>query len=86
MPDLDGQFPALRRGAHALGVVHGERHGLFLVDVLASLERRHEMLAVEVLGRGDDDGVNALVIQQVAVVQVGLGGGRQLLGSSRRLV
>ena len=70
-----------------LGVVHGERHGLLLVDVLAGIERGGEMLGVQVLRRGDQDRVDVLVFEQVAVVQVGLGVGAILaLASSRRRV
>ena len=78
MPDLhDALFAGvLVRGAHALGVVHGERHGLFLVDVLAGIERGGEALGVQVLRRGDQDGVDILVLQQAAIVEVGLGVGR----------
>jgi len=45
---------------HPLGVIHVERHGFFLVDLLARLERCDEMLGVQMLGRGDEDGVNRL--------------------------
>ena len=70
-----------------LGVVHGERHGLFLVDMLAGVERRGEVLAVQVLRGGDQDGVDALVVEQVAVIEVGLGVRRDgSLTSSRRRV
>src|ERR1022692_1098374 len=67
---------ALVSRAHALGMLHAERHGLFLIDVFAGVERRHEVLAMQVLRRGDEDRVDALVVQQVAVVEIGLGGGR----------
>ncbi len=67
---------ALIRGAHALGVLHAERHGLFLVDVLAGVERGDEVLAMQVLRRGDEHRVDALVVQQVAVIEISLGAGR----------
>ncbi len=60
-------------------MLHGERHGLFLVDVLAGVERGGEVLAVQVLRGGDEDGVDVLVVEQVAVVEVGLGVGRDRL-------
>jgi hypothetical protein len=79
MADLHGALAGpLVSGAHALGVVHAERHGLFLVDVLARVERRYEMLAMQMLRRGDEDRVDALVVQKVAVVEIGLGRGRRL--------
>src|SRR6185369_16719775 len=55
------------------------RHRLFLVDVLPGGQRGGEVLAVQVLRRGDQDGVDGLVVEQVAVVEVGLGVGRDLL-------
>jgi hypothetical protein len=53
MADLHGMLAAvfLEGGAHALGVIHGERHGLFLVHMLAGGDGRGEVLAVEVLRR-----------------------------------
>ncbi len=78
--DLHGALAGLLEGgAHALGVVHGERHGLFLVDVLAGVQRGDEVLAVQVLRGGDQDGVDGLVVEQVAVVEIGLGSGHDLL-------
>ena len=65
--------------AHALGVIHREGHRLFLVDVLAGGERGDEVLAMQVLRRGDQDGVDGLVVEQVAVVEIRLGVGRDLL-------
>src|SRR5260370_33493615 len=45
---------------------------------LARVERRYEMLAMQMLRRGDEDRVHALVVQKVAVVEIGLGRGRRL--------
>ena len=75
MADLHGVLAAvvLVSRAHALGVVHRERHRLFLVDVLAGAERGDEMLAVQMLRRGDQDRVDVLVVEQVAVIEIGLG-------------
>src|SRR5206468_9988878 len=42
------------------------------VDMLAGLDRRDEVLAMQVLRRGNQDGINGRVFQQVPVVQVGL--------------
>src|ERR1017187_515980 len=80
MADLHGMLAGvlLESRAHAFGVVHRERHGLFLVDMLATGEGGGEMLAVEVLRGSDQDGVDILVVQQAAIVQVGLGGRRDL--------
>ena len=74
MPDLHRAFAGfLVRRAHALGVVDGERHGLFLIHVLAGVERGDEVLAVQVLRSGDQDGVDDLVVEQMAVIEIGLG-------------
>ena len=81
MADLHGALAGfLVGGAHALGVVDGERHGLFLIDVLAGIERGGEMLAMEMLRRGDQDGVDGFVVEQIAVVEIGLGVGRNQFG------
>jgi hypothetical protein len=63
-----------------LGVIHRERHGLFLIDVLPGLDGVDEMLAVQVLRRGDDNGVDRLVVQQTAVIQICGRGRHQPLG------
>ena len=81
MADLDG-MPAgivVESGAHAFGVLHGERHGFFLIDVLAAAESGGEVLGVEVLRGGDEDGVDVRVVEQAAIVEVGLGVGRAAL-------
>ena len=89
MADLHGMLAAvfLVGGAHALGVIHGERHGLFLIDMLAGGDGGGEVLAVQVLRRGDQDRVDVLVFEQAAIIEVRLGV-RALcfLTSSRRRV
>ena len=88
MADLHGSSCRLLvRRPHPLGVIHGERHRLFLVDVLAGVERGGEVLAMQVLRRGDQDRVDDLVFEQVAVVEIGLGvRARSASTSSRRRV
>ena len=66
---------ALVGRAHPLGVLHGERHGLFLVDVFARVERGREALGVQVLRRRDEHRVDVLVLQQTAVIGVRFGVG-----------
>ena len=74
-------------GAHALGVVDGEGHGAFLIDVFAGGEGVDEMLAVQVLGRGDENGVDGLVVQQPAVIEMEWRrSGETACASSRRRV
>ena len=48
--------------------------------MLACVQRGGEMLAMQMLRRGDQDGVDALVVEQIAVVEVSLGVRRDLLG------
>jgi hypothetical protein len=81
MADLHGVAPAilLKRGAHALGVIHRERHRLFLVDVLARGERIDKVRAVQVLRRGDQDRVDILVLEHAPVIEIRLRIGRDLL-------
>ena len=76
--DLDGApaAGAFESGAHLLGMVHREGHGLFLVDVLAGVERGDEVLGVKVLRSGDEDGVDGRIFQEVAIVAMLPGGGR----------
>ena len=63
MADLNGTLSgSLIRGEHPLSVLHRERHRLFLIDVLAGVQCRDEVLAVQVLGRGDEHCVDALVL------------------------
>src|SRR5262245_4031912 len=71
----------LEGGAHTLGVVDGEGHRLFLVDMLARGQRVREVLAVEVLRGGDQDGVDVLILQESTMIQVRFGVGRDRFGS-----
>ena len=54
-----------------LGMVGTERHRLFLIDVLARLDRGHEVEGVLMLRRGDEHGVDRLVVEQLPEVLVG---------------
>ena len=82
MADLDHVLAGglLVGGAHPLGVLHRERHGLFLVDVLAGLRcAATKCSQMQMLRRGDQHRVDGLVVQQAAVIQVGLGAGGDVL-------
>ena len=71
MADLHDALAGLVvRGAHALGMVHRERHRLFLIHMLAGIERGHEMLAMQMLRRGDQHRVDRFVIQQPPIVVI----------------
>ena len=61
-------------------VVRVERHRLFLVDVLARLDRGDEVKRMQVLRRGDQHGVDRLVVEQLAIVAVGRRPRRDRLG------
>ena len=58
--------------AHPPGVVGVEGHGLLLIDVLAGLDGGHKAEGVLVLGGGDEDRIDRLVVQEAAVIVVGL--------------
>ncbi len=74
--DLDGAGTGtLESSAHLLGVVDCEGHGLLDVDVLAGVERGDEVLGMQVLGSGDDNGVDRGIFQEAAIVEMGAGGG-----------
>src|SRR5262249_15237199 len=55
-------------------------HRLFLVDVLAGGQRVREVLAVEVLRGGDQDGVDILVFKKTTMIQIRFGVGRDRFG------
>jgi hypothetical protein len=60
-------------GTHAFRVIHRKRHRLFLVNVLAGVERGYEVLAVKMLGRGDQDGIDRCILEEAPVVVIGSG-------------
>jgi len=60
-------------------VLHVERHRFFQVHVLARVDRVHEVLRVQMLRRGDDDGIDGLVVQQTPVIEKSGGAGHKLL-------
>ena len=58
----------LGRLGDAAGLVDRVRHRLFAVDVLAGLHGVDRHLGVPVVGRGDQDDVDVLVVKDLAVV------------------
>src|SRR5580658_6965938 len=81
MANLHGELGSLTvGGAHAFGMIYGEGHGLFLVDVLAGFNGVDEVLAMQMLGSGDDDGVDGFVIQKAAMVEICCGAWYQRFG------
>ena len=58
----------------------GERHGLFLIYVLAGFQGGHEVLAVQVLRRSNQHSVDALVVEEISIIQIGLCVRGELLG------
>jgi len=66
--------------SHAFGVLYRERHRLLLVDVLAGFEGVHEMLAMQVLRRGDQHRVQVFFFEHQAVIDERLDRGRYQLG------
>ncbi len=61
--------------AHAAGMLGIERHGLFLIDVLARLNGGNKAQGVLMLGSYNNDGVDAFVVQQSAEVLIGFDSG-----------
>ena len=73
MADLDGSFArALIRRAHELSVLHGERHSLFLIDVLPGIKCGDEAFGMQVVRRGNNDSVNRFIVEQRAEIAVEL--------------
>ena len=69
----------LARCAHPLRVIDRKRHGLFLIHVLSRIHCRDEALRMEMLWSGDQDRVDRLIVQHMAVVDVSLRVRRQFL-------
>ena len=67
---------APHRVAHGEAVLDLVAHRLFDVDVLARFHRVDHHPRVPVVGRRDDHRVDRFVVEQSAVVAVGLGAGR----------
>jgi hypothetical protein len=79
--DLDGASRiALVCGPHGFRVLDCERHRLFLIDVLAGLERGDEAFGVKMLRGGNQDGIDRFIVEEVAVIEVRLRRGREFQG------
>ena len=72
--DADGHHALvlLDRLGHATGLVDRVGHRLLAVDVLLRLAGVDGHLGVPVVGRGDDHGVDVVVLQDLAIVDLGL--------------
>ncbi len=71
MADLDHRSRRLPVGRpHAFGMFERERERLLLIHMLARLERMNEVLRVQMLRRGDDDRIDALVVEQAAMIVI----------------
>ena len=66
---------APRGGGHPAALLDEQRHGLFDVDVLARGAGHDGLQGVPVIRRGDDDGVDAHVVQHLPEVGVAFGRG-----------
>ena len=67
---LDDAPGPLRRVHEGVGALDGVAHALLDVDVAARLHGRHGHGHVQVIRRRDDDGVDLLGVEQLAVVDV----------------
>lgn len=81
MSDLDGQLAAgtLVGGSHPLGMLHGERHGFFLIDMFTGVHRGDEMFGMEMLRGCNQHCVQRLRFQHSPVI-VKLRRGWEFLG------
>ena len=90
---FDDGFGAAPLHAHLhnlFGLAHGVynlaalfkrvRHGFFKVHVLLGIERCLKARIMLVIGRGDDDRVNPVLMQQVVIIEIALGPCRVLQG------
>src|SRR5262249_62390587 len=64
--DLDNAVGRTNRLDHLRALVDGQRHRLFEIDVLLSLDAGEQLIVVPVVGRGDDDSVDVLVVEDAA--------------------
>ena len=60
-------------------MIYAKSHRLFLIDVLARVQRRNEVLAMQMLRRSDQHRVDALVVEQIPVIEISLGVRRNFL-------
>ena len=59
-----------RRSNHRLSLLDGQRERLFAVNVLAGFHGRNCNQGMPMVGRGNHDRINGLVVQQIAKVLV----------------
>ena len=71
-PHLHHLAGLFSRFHHRFAFLNSVRERFLDIDVLAGLERRQEHGIVQMLGRGDDHGVDARVLQQIEVILVRL--------------
>ena len=71
LPSLEDALVLAHRLDHQPAFADRQAHRLFGIDVLAGLAGVDADQGPPVVGRGGDDGVNVLAIQQLAVVLVG---------------
>lgn len=73
--DLDRNFVLFGGGHHRLAFLDGAAGGLFDIDVLAALGRVNHLNGVPVVGRGYDDGVDVLALEDITVISIGIDAG-----------
>ena len=67
-----------RHLGHPLAFVNEERHRLLDVNVFAGRAGHHGHHGVPMVGRGDDNGLDVLIVEQLAKVAIGLRAAAQL--------
>ena len=71
MADLNDALSRLVvRGPHPLGMLNRERHRFFLVHVLAGIQGGDKVLAMQMLRRRDQHGIDRFVVEKPAIVVI----------------
>jgi hypothetical protein len=74
--DLKNQLAVARAIPQFQSLLHGARHGLFHVHVLARVQGVEGHLRVPVIGSGDHQRVHVLALEDLAVIRVPFGRGK----------
>ena len=78
--DLNHAIRLFKGTPHTPRVIGIKGHSLFLVDILAGLNGGNKVERMQVLGSGNEDGVDGFVVEQTSEIGIGLNRGSNLLG------
>jgi hypothetical protein len=82
--DLNDATRFFKGTPHTPRMIGIKSHGLFLVDILAGLKGGNEVERMQVLGSGNEDGVDGFVVEQASKIGIGLNCRSNLLRFVRR--